>query len=107
MTAGWNQSSARALHTSIANPDPVLSCPFHAACRGAWPGSYRHEAPKPSCVLGTDAAIDNLEHLLSILGINGERQLVDNADCVLQRVHEAAHNDSRVQVALQEGLRYV
>lgn len=69
--------------------------------------AYRHECSKAGCILGADAAVHNLEHLLPVLSVDGERQLVDNADSVLKRMHEAAHDDSWVQIALQKGLRDV
>ena len=57
--------------------------------------------------LGGDAAVDNVEHLLPVLDVDGEGHALDDLHGVLQATGVALADDSGVQVLGQQGLRNV
>mmetsp|Transcript_16990 Transcript_16990/g.50709 ORF Transcript_16990/g.50709 Transcript_16990/m.50709 type:complete len:231 (-) Transcript_16990:617-1309(-) len=67
----------------------------------------RKQGAKARSVLGPDAAVQDLQHLPAVVRVYRERHGVYDGHRVLQRPVEAAHNDRRMQVPLQERLCHV
>mmetsp|Transcript_12217 Transcript_12217/g.44570 ORF Transcript_12217/g.44570 Transcript_12217/m.44570 type:complete len:463 (+) Transcript_12217:1730-3118(+) len=65
----------------------------------------RHQWAEVVSELGADAALHDVEHLVVVVGVEGECDLVDDLDRVVECAHEGTHDDGGVDVLLQERLR--
>ncbi len=69
--------------------------------------THRHQVAKLIGELGANAAVDNFEHLSLVIGVDGEAELIDNLDGILQSSDIAPHNHSGVDILLQKWLCHV
>lgn len=65
-----------------------------AALRGA-PLAHPHERAVSLRELGGDAAVDDLEHLVAVVGVDGEGHLVQHRQRVLERLRGSAVQSGR------------
>ena len=64
----------------------------------------RHQRAEAARVLGADARRHDAEHRGAVRGVDRERHRARDAQRVLERARVAAHDDGRVQVALEQRL---
>ena len=67
----------------------------------------REKVPKSAGEFCANTAVDNLHHLVPVVGVNLEGQLVDHIQGILQSFDIASDDDCGVEVVIQEWLSHV
>jgi hypothetical protein len=76
---------------------------FNSNATNGIQGQFAHHIAPAADKLGADRGLDKIQHLLGVVHVDGDGDLVNNLDGILKSLLEGSNDDNRVNVALEVG----